>query len=46
MEKHQAYYYSYCSNPRSRREREKGTLFEEIMAENFHNLAKETDIHV
>ena len=28
------------------KEKRAGSLFKEIMAENFHNLGKETDIHI
>ena len=45
MGQHKAYSHSHY---REKKEREKGAenLFEEIMAENFFNLEKETDIHV
>ena len=45
MGQHKAYSHSHY---REMEEREKGAenLFEEIMAENFFNLEKETDIHV
>ena len=41
-------FYMHYRVPRRRREREKGaeSLFEEIMAENFSNLRKETDIQI
>lgn len=38
--------HSYSRDPRGRRERKGGRKFEEIIAENFPNLRKETDIQI
>lgn len=48
MRQHQADQYSCHRSPRRKREREKGeeNLFEDIMAENFSNLGKETGMQI
>ena len=48
MRHHQVDQYSHYSGHRRRRGRDKGaeSLFKEIMAKNFLNLGKETDIQI
>ena len=44
MRKYQAYYHSHYRVPRRRREKGAENTFEDIIAENFPNLCRETDI--
>ena len=46
LEPHQMYQHSHYRGPRWRREKGAENVFEDITAENFSNLGKETDFQV